>query len=370
MNYSEILVSIYKESIKKIDYSKVISIDVMNNIEIIANKCFNQKGVFTVLITLSIYKIKHPKQDIRIHQTQLKDGFSGRSMDTQYITPTLKDIGLPSMAESGWLTRSLEQPFPYTLDYNGKISDKTVKLAFLELVNSIEVDKIDIKPMLVELFKKVITIQEKNKIIIQPLSNPEKLTISKIINLLDKQFMYNYNTSYGSKLPVLAFYSIYKIIIKEVSRYDNCILKDLGSHTASDRTSKSAGDIEIFNKNSELFEAIEIKLDKQIDSNILRIAKEKIIKYNPKRYYILSYYGIKKEDEKTINEIIQEVKEEHGCQIIVNGIMATLKYYMRLIIDLEIFYSIYSDLINTDTELKIVHKEKWNELTMELNNEI
>jgi len=50
--------------------------------------------------------------------------------------------------------------------------------------------------------------------------------------------------------------------------------------------------------------------------------------------------------------------------------MATLKYYMRLIIDLEIFYSIYSDLINTDTELKIVHKEKWNELTMELNNEI
>jgi DNA (cytosine-5)-methyltransferase 1 len=51
-------------------------------------------------------------------------------------------------------------------------------------------------------------------------------------------------------------------------------------------TSKSAGDIEIFNKD-ELFEAIEIKLDKPIDTNILRIAKEKIIKYNPKRYYII-----------------------------------------------------------------------------------
>jgi DNA (cytosine-5)-methyltransferase 1 len=46
-------------------------------------------------------------------------GFSGRRIDTQYITPTLKELGLPAMAESGWLTRSLEQPYPYTLDYNG-----------------------------------------------------------------------------------------------------------------------------------------------------------------------------------------------------------------------------------------------------------
>ena len=273
------------------------------------------------------------------------------------------------MAESGWLTRSLEQPFPYTLDYNGKISDKKVKKAFLELVNEIQVNSINPKFILVELFKQVIRIQEEHKIEIQPLENPDKLTITKIINLFDKQFIFNYKTFGGSKLPVLAFYSIYKIIINEISRYNNCTLKPLGSHTASDRTSKSAGDIEIFN-NDELFEAIEIKLDKPIDTNILRIAKEKIIKYNPKRYYILSYYEIKKEDESEINKIIQEVKEEHGCQIIVNGIMATLKYYMRLISNLEIFYNSYSELINTDEELKAIHKQKWNELTEELNHEL
>ncbi len=49
-------------------------------------------------------------------------GFSGRTVDTQFITPVLKKIDLPSMAESGWLTRSLEQPYPYTLDYKGKIN--------------------------------------------------------------------------------------------------------------------------------------------------------------------------------------------------------------------------------------------------------
>ena len=160
-----------------------------------------------------------------------------------------------------------------------------------------------------------------------------------------------------------------KIIINEITRYNNCTLKALSSHTASDKTSKSAGDIEIFN-NNELFEAIEIKLDKPIEANILRIAKEKIIIYNPKRYYILSYYEIKKEDEEKINKIIQEVKEEHGCQIIVNGIMATLKYYMRLISNLEVFYNSYSELINRDKELKNIHKQKWNELTEELNHEL
>ncbi|MGB5793878.1 restriction endonuclease, SacI family [Poseidonibacter sp.] len=369
MNYSELLESIYKEANKNINYSEELTQEILNNITTISEKCFNQKGVFTVLVTLSIYKIKHSKQDIRIHQNQLKNGFSGRSIDTRYITPILKKIGLPSMAESGWLTRSLEQPFPYTLDYNGKINDKNVKNAFLKLVNEIQINKINPKFILVELFKQVIKIQKENKIENKPLENPDKLTISKIINLLDKQFSFNYKTFGGSKLPVLAFYSIYKIIINEISRYNNCILKELGSHTASDRTSKSAGDIEIFN-NGELFEAIEIKLDKPIDTNILRIAKEKIIRYNPKRYYILSYYEIKQEDVEEINKIIQEVKEEHGCQIIVNGIMATLKYYMRLISDLEVFYNSYSELINIDEELKATHKQKWNELTEELNHEL
>lgn len=369
MNYIDQLVEIYKEAINNNDYTKKLNQDILKNIQILSEKSFNQKGVFTVLVTLSIYKINHPEQDIRLHRKEFENGFSGRSFDTKYITPTLKQIGLPSMAESGWLSRTLETSESYNLNYKANIGNRKVKKAFLELIHEIEVNKINPKYILVELFKQIIKIQEENKIEIQPLTNPEKLTISKIINLLDKQFSFDYQTSYGSKLPVIAFYSIYQIIINEISRYNDCTLKDLGSHTASDRTSKSAGDIEIF-KDKELFEAIEIKLDKQIDTNILRIAKEKIIKYNPKRYYILSYYDINDSDKQSIQEIIDEVKKEHGCQIIVNGVMHTLKYYLRLIDNLESFYINYSELIHIDTELKAIHKQKWNELTKELNHEL
>ena len=369
MNYNEILEEIYTEAINKTEYANKLNSQTLQNIQTIAQKSFNQKGVFTVLVTLSIYKIVHTNQDIRNHQTQIENGFSGRTIDTKYITPTLKKLGLPSMAESGWLTRSLEQPYPYSLDYEGKISNKAVKKAFLELVHSIEIDKVNPKYILVELFIQIIELQKKNEIIIEPLANPEKLTIVQMMDTLERQFNFDYKTSYGSKLPVLAFYAIYQILIYEISRYKNCSLKELGSHTASDRTSKSAGDIEIF-KNDELFEAIEIKLDKPIDSNILRIAKEKIVKYNPKRYYILSYDGILEEDRATINQIVEEVKEKHGCQIIVNGVKDTLKYYMRLIDSLEDFYRLYSNLISTDSELKAIHKQKWNELSKELNHEL
>ena len=369
MEYNQELEKLYKEAINNQDYSEKLSKDEKQWIDAISEKCFSQKGVFTVLVTLFIYKIKHPDQDIRKHQKQIDGGFSGRTIDTHYITPTLKKLGFPSMAESGWLSRSLEQPYPYTLNYEGKIGNLEVKTAFLNLIDRVETHNQNPKYILVELFKKIIDIQKQNIIEIEPIANPDTLTIDKIITLLDKQFSYNYHTSYGSKLPVIAFYSIYTILIDELSRYNNCIVKKLGSHTTSDRTSKSAGDIEIY-KEDNLFEAIEIKLDKEIDANLLRIAKEKIIKYNPTRYYILSYIGIKEEEKQEIQDIINEVKQKHGCQIIINGVLPTLKYYLRLIENLNNFFEIYSNLIQNDTELKSIHKKIFQNLVKELNNEI
>jgi len=38
--------------------------------------------------------------------------------------------------------------------------------------------------------------------------------------------------------------------------------------------------------------------------------------------------------------------------------------------NLEVFYNSYSELINIDDELKAIHKQKWNELTEELNHEL
>lgn len=113
-----------------------------------------------------------------------------------------------------------------------------------------------------------------------------------------------------------------------------------------------------------------MKLDKEIDANILRRAEEKIIKYNPERYYILSCYSVKKDEADQVEKIIEDVKKTHGCQIVINGVLPTIQYYLRLLSDVEIFINSYSILIQEDTELKSCHKKKWNEIVLGLENEL
>lgn len=220
-------------------------------------------------------------------------------------------------------------------------------------------------PCLVNLLKIVQKETIKNQIKIEPLSEKE-LSIKEIVNVLEEHFLFHYSTHGAAKLPVLAFYSLYHFIIDEIGRYNQCSLADLSSLTACDKTNKASGDIEIF-KNESVFEAIEIKLDKEIDAHILRIVEQKIYKWNPQRYYILSVYEIKEEDYDDMHYIINNVKNNHGCQIIVNGIIATMKYYLRLVNNLVDFVNYYSHLIESDKEINIEHKQKWNELLKKLN---
>lgn len=308
-----------------------------------------------------VYKIFEPKQDIRLHQSHMPNGFSGRSIDTKYITPLLKKLGLPSMSESGWLTRSLEQPFPYSLAYEGKISGKGVKVAFLNTLDAVEVENVSASEVLKVLLGLTWEMTIEHHISILPLNNPDELLISQVVDFLKAQFFHSYETQGGSKLPVLALHSMYICLLLELNRYQYCKLSDLGSHTASDRTSKTSGDIEVYKENA-LFESIEVKLDKPIDIHLLRIVKEKIYQYNPTRYYVLSCIGIKEDDLEEIQKMIQEVKEEHGCQIVVNGVLETLKYYLRLIQDNQQFITTYLNAIETDTELKKEHKSYTNAL--------
>ena len=140
----------------------------------------------------------------------------------------------------------------------------------------------------------------------------------------------------------------------------------MGSHTASDRTSKTAGDIEIFDKKKKLIEAIEIKYTKPIDLQMVLNAKDKILKHNPRRYYIFSSADIKPDDKIKIQDEIDFIASNHGCQVIVNGIILTLKYYLRLNMSIEKFLEDYSQLVEQDKELQTVQKIQWNNILKSL----
>ncbi len=131
---------LYKEcvSLKNLD-SLGLRETQLRKIQMIVDKEETFKGVYTVLTTSLVYKSNNPNQDIRLHQANMNNGYSGRNFDTRFITPFLKQKQfLGAMKESGWLTRSLKQNLPYTLDYPGKISNIDVKKAFLEILDDIE----------------------------------------------------------------------------------------------------------------------------------------------------------------------------------------------------------------------------------------
>ena len=141
-NLLKFLEKFYKNTMVLVGSDNKIKSDLDSKIkeylDEILSRYESAKAVLTVVITSNLYKILYPKQDIRNHQNSIENGYSGRTFDTRYITPFLKSKNFPSMAESGWLTRSLEQKVPYDSKYPGAIKPDSLKISFLKIIDIIQ----------------------------------------------------------------------------------------------------------------------------------------------------------------------------------------------------------------------------------------
>ncbi len=319
--------------------------------------------MLTVFITCIVYKIFHPYQDIRKHQDGIDGGYSGRTFDTKNITPFLKQHKFPAMAESGWLTRSLEQKVPYDKNYTGAIKPDSLKAAFLTLLDNIQ-NEADPQKYLSYLFQGLIIKRNQHKI---DLTKPSSLSINTILSVLDQHFNSSYKAEGASRLPVLALYAIYECLINETKRFENKELLPMESHTSSDRRSGRIGDIEILGENKRPFEAVEVKHGISLSLQLVLDAYSKFQTTPVNRYYILSTAPPPDSEEMDkILEEIQRIKNVHGCQLIVNGIMPSIKYYLRLLENTSEFILYYVDLLEKDAALKFEHKENWNKIIGDL----
>ena len=316
------------------------------------------KAVLTVALTSITYKIINPSQNITKHQTSIPGGYSGRTFDSRFITPFMKAKKFPAMAESGWLTRSLEQKVPYDKNYSGAINPPALKQSFLQVLENLE-NKADGAAYLSYLLQGLIL--QRNKHVIE-LAKPTTLPIATILHLLELHFNGKYQSEGGSRLPVLAIYAAYQALTKELKRFEGKTLLPLESHTASDKRSGRIGDIEILDKQQRSFEAVEVKHGIPITLQLVRDAYEKFKTTPVNRYYILSTAASDDGQMAAMDAEIIRIKNVHGCQVIINGIMHTLKYYLRLLSDPYEFIENYINLIEQDPALKFEHKERWNQL--------
>jgi len=335
----------------------------------VVGKSESLKAVVTALTTCFVKKIEDPKQDIRYHKYELKNGYSGRTLDTSYITPFFKShFRRLAMKESGWLTRSIEQPHPFTKNFPGRIRDKEVKTAFLDIVDDIETKKADSQTYLISLFILLIKSTSIEQTRMDIIKIEKGITIGSIVDALKIHFFNKYSVSGASRLPVVALYSIYQILIKDISRFENKKLLPLRSHISPDARARGVGDLEVVDEKGEYFEAVEIKHGIPIDSVMIQDAYDKFKVTPIKRYYLLTTAepNIKQGEEDKILEVVEEIRNKHGCEVIVNGLIHSLKYYLRLLNEPSKFIDNYTKNLEIEfsktTEIKKEQIIKWKEL--------
>jgi DNA (cytosine-5)-methyltransferase 1 len=353
----------YNECITTLESSNEIIQEVKSNeikksLDEILKHSESARGVLTVVLTSLVYKILNKNQDIRYHQANMDGGYSGRRFDTIHITPFLKRNNFPAMAESGWLTRSLEQNMPYDRQYPGKITPHTLKEAFLSLIDFIQTG-IENENILNYILQYLIL--QRNARNIQ-LARPTNLSIKEVINKLETHFTANYSSSGAARLPVLSIQAVYSCLTNELDRYEGKNLLPLEEHTSADTRSGRIGDIEIVNANNSPFEAVEIKFGIEITKQLVSDAYSKFNSTQVDRYYILSTADVRESEKEEINFEIQKIKNLHGCQVIVNGVIKTLEYYLRLLTNTKDFINRYVELLEKDASIKFEHKEKWNDV--------
>ncbi len=320
-------------------------------------------AVFTNIVTCLAIKAAMPQVDVRYHQIQIqKDtdrpaGMNFRGISEDAVYPWL-DRERFEGAKSGWQTRTLERPKPYTMNYNENIAH--VKVPFLTVFDELEEHNQSAEEALTYLIYKQMVRREEVQI---ALALPRTQDISVISDMLERHFFKSYKGAKGaSRLPVLALHALYSVMVKELKRYEGKSVCQLNEHSAADSQTGSIGDIEIKdNSTGEIFEAVEVKHGLAITDAIALSVQQKIMDKSIARYYILTTHKIC-EPGNEVKIIIANIKSIYGCQVIVNGVMSSIRYYLRLMIDPSAFFPAYIALLKTDKAIAHEHRVGWNEV--------
>lgn len=313
-----------------------------------------------IALTLAAYKAIEPAQDIRLHKSDHEGGFSARSIDNAGTIPFLQANSLYYNVETHWLSQTFSFAGPYMPDLVLKTQPKIAGPLMLKVVNAIQAAENPVahaKAVLQLLFIALIDARNKGKV---PLEKPQNLSIDQTILLLNSHFLHGYEKN-NPRLPQVAIYAIYQCIMPTMDRYKDLTLMPLERMKAANRKSGSVGDVDV-NKNDQPFEAVEIKFKIEVSREHVAEAIQKIKSASVQRYLILSTNGISDGEADEIAKLTNTFRQSNGCEIIVNGVLDTIKYYLRLIDSPATFINRYTSLVEIDPDLGYEHRLAWNEV--------
>lgn len=368
----QILETSYQTAIKiaeSQDFSR-FSKEITNSVDLFIANIESDKSLVQLIITSLIKKIATPTQDIRLHQVKFENGYSARVLDTKVTTPFFKKyFSKYANKETAFLTKATRAELIWNFEEGLRLPLRRKALVepFIAFIDKIQNVRIDLNDCLVYILAKLYLLNLANQNVSD--DTVESADFSDVINInvVIKMLELHFKSRLSSRLPVIAIYSAYQQLFKNIKRFDNKVLLPLNVHTSSDK--HGFGDIEIRNSNDTPFEVVEIKHNVAIDRNLILDIIKKSENTTIERYYVLTTYKgsfLNAEEEEYINKLILKIKKERNLEIIANGIIPSLKYYLRFIEDYHEFIKSYTDTLTLDyqnsTEVRDSHLTIWQDI--------
>jgi DNA (cytosine-5)-methyltransferase 1 len=326
-------------------------------LEEIHNASSSASTALTNVVTSLAIKAAFPELDVRYHQVQIGAPFSFRPISEKVVYPWLARNHFEG-AKSGWQTRTFERPKPFTMDFEENIEG--VKEAFLTIYDEVQQHEANAAEGLAYLLLRQMELREHKKVV---LAEPTIDDINVIVKLLEKHFTYSYSSKGASRLPVLAMHAIYSVMIKQLMRFEGMTLLPLKSHSAADEQTGSVGDIEVSQPDGNIFEALEIKHNQKIEKEVIEDSVRKILGHQLDRYYILTTHQECRPSEE-IKLQLREIKDRMGCQVITNGVLPTIQYYLRMLDSPAAVIPQYVALLREEVAISHQHREVWNDIVV------
>jgi DNA (cytosine-5)-methyltransferase 1 len=309
-------------------------------------------------LTLCAYKVAVPAQDIRAHKSEHAGGFSARSVDTNVTIPFLIDKSLPRNVESHWLSQTFSFAGPYARGSVLRTQPRAAGPLLIDTLNLVEEagSKDYAYAAVVAIIQQLIAIRDQPRVI---LTRPKDLSVERTVELVARHLARPYRQN-APRLPQLVIHAAYQRIVETVGRYKGIKLEPLERMKSADRKAGTVGDI-VVTDNGAAVEAVEIKFAQEVAFIHVAEAIEKVRAQAVRRYYILSTLGISPTGEAAIDKRRKDFLVQNGYEIIIDGVLETLAYYLRLLPSTTVFLLAYAELLETDPDTNYEHRIAWNE---------
>lgn len=282
--YLEKIINEVKNGKTTVDLTKISSL-VQNNIRQLVDSITSEVGralIGLIIMQLSIKAIS-PNQSIRLHKSSSNagsfswiEGISMRTLDKNYVTPTLRRHELVRLNADGFMmTRSLAENYPYSLLYKAKL--RGARDQWLMIVEELELGTTNseesLKYLISLLFNAANIFADTAENLIECLKNKiDKFkTRWDVIKIMKS---HSEKSDYAARLLEISMHTLMQPSV-DCGALGDVSLKPLSQMRSANKKHGNIGDVELL-ENYDIIESWDAKYGKSYLREEIEEAAEKI----------------------------------------------------------------------------------------------